>query len=285
MSKLPKTELQEALKHIELMISEVITNANQESKQENALLSNRKLFSLEISAQLLKTQLDEFPHNNIKDSRSAEDLFTELYHKLEWCILTFTELKQYKILNKGIIGEYMSFIYKNLYKSEKEIPSAELLIGRQKGFFTESVNGYLVTNIIELYRVDKIKNSEDSVLYTKLIKLLRKDFQGRNVEVNTINSALVNFNESIKLNTELINRFAIARNKLYSHHTNYDPKTIQTEYIRTSTGVSSTLKSETNISDSEIKDLLNPYIEMMNKLLSVMEHLGLQNYKALNLID
>jgi len=83
----------------------------------------------------------------------------------------------------------------------------------------------------------------------------------------------------------LIKRFSLARNKLYSHHTNYNPKTIETDYKRTSLGVSSTIKNETNISDLEITKLLNPFIEMFNEFISVSAVIGLNDLKVIEIFD
>ncbi len=214
------------------------------------------------------------------DIRSFENLFSELHHKLEWCVLSLQELKDYQLLNGEIMSNYMNTKLNQLLYNPSSIISDELLPGRQKVFFTESVLGFLVVNICELYRVNKIKDSTDSVLYTKLIKLYRAENEEDTFKMNKINDSYKRFKETISENTELLTRLETARNKIYSHHTNYNPKVIQTDYVRKTTGISATIKDETNISQEEIIKLLNPYIEFINDFISLSKELR-NDYKKI----
>lgn len=216
------------------------------------------------------------------DTRSAIELFEELYHKVEWSLLTLKELIAFKKLNSEIINDYMAYRFNTILKGERYNPSEDLLLGRQKGFFIESVIGYLIINIYELYRIDKIKDTNDSVLYTKMIKLLRKENMDKKNDLEILNSIYSDFKDSVKQNKNLLERFELARNKIYSHHTNYNPKTIQTDYVRSSNGVSSTIKNETNISDKELESLLNPYVKFINSLLMFFPKCDKDIYTKIN---
>ena len=285
MAKFSKTNLLESLKQIDSMRQELKTIDKSMFDQFHLTQFQNKVSAFDVSSQLINDQLSLIVNCESQDNRSTEDMFRELYFKLEWCVLTFIELKSYKQENNQVISDYMNFKFLQMIGANLESPNTELLKGRQKGFFTESVIGYLVSNIAELYRIDKIQGSVDSVLYTKLIKLLSKDYQDYKKELNIINTAVNKFIKSVEDNESLIKRFSLARNKLYSHHTNYNPKTIETDYKRTSLGVSSTIKNETNISDLEITKLLNPFIEMFNEFISVSAVIGLNDLKVIEIFD
>lgn len=224
------------------------------------------------------------PHRIYRmDIRSFKDLFSELHHKLEWCVLTLQELKEYQLLNSRIISNYMMEKWNLMFSDTSSIISDELLPGRQKGFLIESVIGFLVVSICELYRINKIKDSTDSVLYTKLIKLYKNEIKEDTSKMKIISDSYKRFKETISVNSELLSRLEIARNKIYSHHTNYNPKVIQTDYVRKTTGISATIKNETNISQEEIIKLLNPYIEFINIFITLSDELT-NDYKTINLI-
>lgn len=73
--------------------------------------------------------------NSNIDTRSAFALFEELYHIVEWSLLTLKELIAFKKINFEIISDYMAYRFSTIYNGEKYNPSEELLLGRQKGFF------------------------------------------------------------------------------------------------------------------------------------------------------
>jgi len=193
MAQISKTNLLESLKQIDFMRQELQAIEKSTFNQSQLTLFQNKILAFDVSSQLINDQLSLIVNCESQDNRSTEDLFRELYFKFEWCVLTFKELKSYKQENNQVISDYMSFKFSQMMGVNLESPNTELLKGRQKGFFTESVIGYLVSNIAELYRIDKIQGSVDSVLYTKLIKLLSKDYQDYKKELNIINTAVNKF--------------------------------------------------------------------------------------------
>jgi hypothetical protein len=193
MAKFSKTNLLESLKQIDSMRQELKTIDKSMFDQFHLTQFQNKVSAFDVSSQLINDQLSLIVNCESQDNRSTEDMFRELYFKLEWCVLTFTELKSYKQENNQVISDYMNFKFLQMIGANLESPNTELLKGRQKSFFMESVIGYLVSNIAELYRIDKIQGSVDSVLYTKLIKLLSKDYQDYKKELNIINTAVNKF--------------------------------------------------------------------------------------------
>jgi len=189
MAKFSKTNLLESLKQIDSMRQELKTIDKSMFDQFHLTQFQNKVSAFDVSSQLINDQLSLIVNCESQDNRSTEDMFRELYFKLEWCVLTFIELKSYKQENDQVISDYMNFKFLQMIGANLESPNTELLKGRQKSFFMESVIGYLVSNIAELYRIDKIQGSVDSVLYTKLIKLLSKDYQDYKKELNIINTA------------------------------------------------------------------------------------------------
>jgi hypothetical protein len=193
MAKFSKTNLLESLKQIDSMRQELKTIDKSMFDQFHLTQFQNKVSAFDVSSQLINDQLSLIVNCESQDNRSTEDMFRELYFKLEWCVLTFIELKSYKQENNQVISDYMNFKFLQMIGANLESPNTELLKGRQKSFFMESVIGYLVSNIAELYRIDKIQGSVDSVLYTKLIKLLSKDYQDYKKELNIINTAVNKF--------------------------------------------------------------------------------------------